>query len=282
MLEPLPHPILRSDRRLVFAHRGGAALRPENTCLAFDHGVSLGADGLELDVHLSADGVPVVIHDFTLDRTTDAQGPVGRLTAEQLASVDAGHRFEAHGSFPYRGAGCGIPSLEQVLARYPHVPLIIELKGGDVRLADAVLSEVRSAGALGRVCVGGVSTTLLRRIRRAEPGVVTSAAREETRWALYRSWVGLAPRRPVYRAFQVPEVKQGHRVVSRRFITAAHRAGLPVQVWVVDRPVDMTRLLEWGADAMITDRPDLAVPLLAQWNAGELSRPDATLRGVVK
>ncbi len=265
MADPGSHPILRLDRRLVFAHRGGARLRPENTIVAFDHGVALGCDGLELDVHLAADGVPVVVHDATLDRTTDAKGPVGALTSRQLASVDAAARFAVGGEFPFRGQGHGVPALRDILARFSALPLIIELKGHDPRLADATVEELAWADALGRVCLGGVSRSLLQRVRRARPDAVTSAAREETRWALYGSWVGLAPKGR-YRAFQVPEVKQGHRVVSRRFIHAAHRAGLPVQVWVVDDPADMERLLAWGANALITDRPDLAVPLVREWN----------------
>lgn len=266
MADPMRHPILRLDRRLVFAHRGGARLRPENTLVAFDFGVALGCDGLELDVHLAADGVPVVLHDVTLDRTTDAKGPVGSLTSRQLASVDAAARFAVNGAYPFRGLGHAVPTLREVLRRFPAMPIIIELKGHDPRLADATLDEVAGADALPRVCVGGVSRALLQRMRRARPDVVTSAAREETRWALYGSWFGFAPRGS-YRAFQVPEVKQGHRVVSRRFIRAAHRAGLPVQVWVVDDTADMERLLAWGVDAVITDRPDLAVPLVRQWNA---------------
>lgn len=266
MADSVRHPILRLDRRLVFAHRGGARLRPENTLVAFDHGVALGCDGLELDVHLAADGVPVVLHDTTLDRTTDTTGPVGALTSRQLASVDAAARFAVDGAYPFRGLGHAVPTLAEVLRRFPALPLIIELKGHDPRLADATLEELTRADALPRVCVGGVSRALLQRVRRARPDAVTSAAREETRWALYRSWLGFAPRGR-YRAFQVPEVKQGHRVVSPRFVGAAHRAGLAVQVWVVDDTADMARLLAWGVDAVITDRPDLAVPLVSDWNA---------------
>ncbi|MDA1185518.1 MAG: glycerophosphodiester phosphodiesterase family protein, partial [Acidobacteria bacterium] len=111
-----------SGRPLVFAHRGGSALGPENTLAAFDLGMRAGADGLELDVHLSADGVPVVHHDATLDRTTSASGPVVAHTAADLARVDAGYRFAGRGEFPFRGQGVGIPSLSDVLRKYPDVP----------------------------------------------------------------------------------------------------------------------------------------------------------------
>src|SRR5688500_7082203 len=96
---------------------------------AIDNGMSLGADGLEIDVHLSADGVPVVIHDPTLDRTTDRTGPVGALTAAELARVDAGFQFQIAGAHPFRGQGIGIPRLDDVLARHTSARIIIEMKG---------------------------------------------------------------------------------------------------------------------------------------------------------
>src|SRR3954471_5303264 len=94
-----PEPVFNARRPQVFAHRGGCALGPENTIAAFDLGVAAGADGLELDVHLSADGVIVVHHDETLDRTTNGAGPLARHTAAELAALDAGYRFEQAGRF---------------------------------------------------------------------------------------------------------------------------------------------------------------------------------------
>src|SRR3954468_24458086 len=101
----------RATRPQVFAHRGGCSLGPENTIAAFDLGMAAGADGLELDVHLSSDGVVVVHHDETLDRTTDGTGVLARLTAAELARVDAGCRFVADGAHPFRHQGVGIPTL---------------------------------------------------------------------------------------------------------------------------------------------------------------------------
>ena len=118
---------LESSRPLVFAHRGGCALGPENTLAAFDLGIAAGADGLELDVHLSADGVLVVHHDDLLDRTTNATGPLAALTAAELARVDAGCRFVGTGDFPFRSQGVSIPTLRDVLRRYPDVRMIIEM-----------------------------------------------------------------------------------------------------------------------------------------------------------
>jgi len=242
---------------MVYAHRGGSKLRPENTILAFDHGLSLGADGLEFDVHLSRDGVVVIHHDTTLDRTTSGRGAVAAMTAGELARLDAGYHF---GEF--RGLAGGVPRLDEVLARYPAIPLIIELKVNEPELAHRTIDAVRAAGAIDRVVLGSFGTRVLRAARAYEPALRTGSSREETRLALYRSWVRWPVRRPPYREYQVPELAGTTRVVSRRFVKYAHDAGLLVKVWTVDEEADMRRLLAWGVDGIITDRPDVAVPVV--------------------
>ena len=250
----------------MYAHRGGAALRPENTLAAFDHGLSLGADGLELDVRLSKDGVVVVHHDPTLERTTDGRGRVADHSSQDLARLDAGYHFQATGAgFAFRGQEIRIPTLASVLERYPDVPIIVELKGetGDgTEVARRTVDIVRKADAVARVSLGSFSGRALRAARRMEPGLRTGAAREETRWALYRSWVGWPLGRPRYQEFQVPERAGATTVVSRRFVEHAHKSGLAVKVWTVDEASDMTRLLDWGVDGIISDRPDVAVAVV--------------------
>lgn len=237
------HPFFTSSRPLVFAHRGGGALAPENTMDAFANGVALGADGLELDVHLSLDGVAVVTHDATVDRTTSARGAVASLTAAELARL-------------------GLPALSDVLSEFRDARVIVELKLNRKELARAVVDVVRRADAVERVCLGSFGLRVLRAARALEPVIATSAAREEVRWALYRSWVGWPARRASYAGFQVPEWAGATRVVSRRFVDIAHRAGHGVQVWTVDSPEDARRLLAMGVDALITDRPDVIVPVV--------------------
>jgi glycerophosphoryl diester phosphodiesterase len=254
-------PSSASPAPLVFAHRGGGGLAPENTLAAFDDGLAAGASGLELDVRLSRDGIVVVHHDPVLDRTTDRTGPVAALTARELAQVDAGYRFAVEGAFPFRGQGVGVPTLAHVLARYRGVPMIIELKSNSLALAHAAVDVIRAAGAARRVCVGSFGLRAIRAVRRLEPAVATSAAREEVRWALYRSWCRWPVRRADYAGYQVPEWAGRTRVVSPRFVADAHRAGLGVQVWTVDTEADARRLLGWGVDALITDRPDIIAPV---------------------
>ena len=258
----------QSDRPLVFAHRGGRALGPENTLVAFDLGVAAGADGLELDVHLSADGQVVVIHDATLDRSTTAAGPVEARSAAELAAIDATPKYGIDLERAWTGARAGLPTLDQVLARYPGTSLIVEMKGERAELGAAVVRAVRQAGAGARVCLGSFSSAVLAAARACGEGIATSASREEALRALQRSWIGLsAGRRIAYCAFQVPETAGRLRVVSRRFVRAAHRSGCAVHVWTVNDEGDMRRLFDWGVDAIITDHPDVAVRVRDAWAA---------------
>ena len=270
-----PHPA-PPGRPLVYAHRGGAALRPENTLAAFDHGLRLGADGLELDVHLSRDSVVVVHHDPTLDRTTGARGPIADYTADELARVDAGYWFSpdsagSEGNHPYRGCGHGVPTLAAVLERYPSVRLIVELKANEPELARRTIDVIRQADAMDRVALGSFFWRVLQEARGYERRIPTGASREETRWALYRSYVGWPLGRTGYRELQVPEQSGSTTIVTPRFIAHAHRSGLPVKVWTVNDADAMRRLLAWGADAIISDRPDVAVGVVREWTSGRVS-----------
>jgi glycerophosphoryl diester phosphodiesterase len=247
-------------RPRVFAHRGGSAIAPENTLAAFEMGLRVGADGLELDVHLSADGVPVVVHDATLERTTNAAGPVSARAAAELAGVDAGWHFAGpRGDFPFRGQGLGIPTLRDVLSRHRGVPIIIEMKIDSEEMGQRVAADIRAAGADDSVCAAGYGTTSAASVRRALPHVATSASHAEVRLAVYRSWGGWPAKHPPFGGYQVPEHAGRIRIVSPRFIRHAHAAGLEVQVWTVDTEAEMERMLAWGADGLISNRPDLAV-----------------------
>ena len=257
----------------MFAHRGGRALGPENTLAAFDLGVQAGADGLELDVRLSADGVVVVHHDHTLDRTTSASGLLAARTAADLARVDAGCHFASGTVYPFRGQGIGVPTLRDVLRRYPETRVIIEMKVDSREMGEAVARDVRAAGAVDRVCAAGYGDRSVTAVRAALPDMACSASGAEVRLAVYRGWARWPVRRARYGGYQVPEhtgvlrIVSPHfpdetgrlRIVSPRFIRYAHGAGLKVQVWTVDDESDMRRLLEWGVDGLISNRPDLAV-----------------------
>ncbi len=246
----------------MFAHRGGCALGPENTLAAFDLGLAAGADGLELDVHLSSDGVAVVHHDATLERTTSGAGLLAAHPASVLARLDAGCRFEARGDFPFRDQGVGVPTLAEVLGRYPGVRIIIEMKVDSREMGEAVARDVRRADALEHVCVAGYGRRSAAAARAALPGVAASACHAEVRLAFYCGLARWPVRDVEYGVYQVPERTGLLRIVSPRFIRDAHDHGLRVQVWTVDEEMDMRRLLDWGVDGLISNRPDLAAQVV--------------------
>lgn len=263
-----PAVVFEAARPLVFAHRGGAALRPENTRLSVQHGLALGADGIELDVHLSRDGIPVVIHDPTLDRTTNGRGPVVALTAADLAGLDAAWHFDAAHGYPFRGQGHGVPTLAEILALCRDSRLIIEMKFGTPALAEAVVHLVRQTGLTGQVCIGAFHQRPLDVVRQRAPELTTSASRDEAAATWRRSWVRWPFRRHLpFAAYQVPLRRGRLRVVTPAFVAQAHRNGQWLQCWVVDDPTEARTLLDWGVDGLVTDRPDLIVPLRDTWVA---------------
>jgi len=255
-------------RPLVFAHRGGAALAPENTIPAFDNGLAFGADGLEFDVHLSKDGVPVIIHDPTVDRTTDGTGAVADLTAAELAALDAGYRFDPDGGFPWRGRAGGVPALRDVLARHTGVPLIVELKTPDPRLAHAVIERIRAARVGEHVTIGSFHDAALETVRECAPEIRTGATTAEIRAAVTMTRVGGAAAPLRFDAFQVPIVFNGQPVVTPELVGWARAAGAGFTVWIVNDPTDIRRLLDWGVDGLITDRPDIAAPIVQAYVPG--------------
>jgi glycerophosphoryl diester phosphodiesterase len=261
--------VFASDRPLVFGHRGGAKIGPENTVLAFARALAAGADGFECDVRLSADGLPVVIHDPTLDRTTDRTGPVGALTAEALARVDATCHFQPAAPAYAATLVVGVPTLLSVLEQFPRARVIIELKDTREALARAVAGIVGALAAEDRVCVGSFNRAVLEMVRAIAPAIVTSASLPEAQRTLLRSWLPPLPRigAAPYRALQVPERSGRVRVAQPAFVRQAHREGALVQVWTVDSPADVDRLLGYGVDGIISDRPDLTVPARDAWVA---------------
>jgi glycerophosphoryl diester phosphodiesterase len=241
---------------LLVAHRGGSALAPENTLTAFRRGVEWWrADFLELDVQPTRDGEAVVFHDATLDRTTDATGPVADRPVNALRQLDAGYRFTPDGgrTHPFRDRGVGISTLSEVLEALPETRLNVEIK--DARAQEGVLRAIRRHGAEHRVLVASGRRGCRTRFR--DYAGPQSAPAEELAGFLLLLRAGLPGLfRPRTDAFQVPETWQGRRVVDPAWVRAAHAHNVPVHVWTVDEEADMRRLLGWGVDAIMTDRPD--------------------------
>jgi glycerophosphoryl diester phosphodiesterase len=259
-VSPLPrsrpgHPYL-AGAPVFAAHRGGARLAPENTLAAFRDAVDRwGADMLELDVRLTADGVVVVIHDETVDRTTDGTGLVADFELEALREFDAGARFvDPDGARSFAGRGVCVPTFAEVLEAFPRTRLNVEAKCAEA--AGPLVDLIRRHGATHRVLVAAE----FERNRRAARGYAGAwgASRSQLRpfWILHRVPVLGALYTPACDALQVPVSYRGRPVVTPRFIEEAHRRNIPVHVWVVDEPDEMRRLIAMGVDAIQTDRPD--------------------------
>ncbi len=248
---------------MLVAHRGGSKLAPENTMAAFRQAVDRwGADMLELDVRLTRDGHVVVIHDGTLDRTTDGRGLVAASTLAEIQTLDAGHRFEdPDGVRSFRGTGVAIPTFEEVLDAFPDTRLNVEAK--ERQVAAPLVRVIRRHGAQHRVLLAAEFERSRRDVR-DYPGP-WGASRQQvfTFWVLHRL-PGGHMYLPAVDILQVPEVWKGLRIVSERFIRAAHRHNIPVHVWTVDDPEAMKRLLSWGVDGIQSDRPDLLANVLTE------------------
>lgn len=234
---------------------------PENTLASFRAAVEAGADGLELDVWLTRDGQPVIMHDPTVDRTTDGSGPVSGMTLEGIRRLNARARSGVDGRFP-------VPTLAEVLEELPGPTVNIDIKDGTRRGAEAaVLGVLGKANATGRVLVVSKHHGVVRRFRRlAGSEVATGASRPEIGIFLILSALWLERlARPAYVALQVPPRYGAVPIVTPRFVAAAHSRGVRVDAWTIDEPGEMRRLLDLGVDAVMTNRPEtLAEVLLAR------------------
>ena len=255
----------KEARPLVFAHRGGGGLFPENTIEAFEYSVDLGVDVLELDIHSTSDGKLVVLHDRTVDRTTNGQGNVSDLTLEELKKLDAGYKFTTDGgqTFPFRGRGITIPTLEEVFAAFPTMTFNIEPKQQTPSITKPLCSILREKNATGNVIVGSFRQEVLDEFRAECSEVATSASPAEASQFLAYYKTGIAASyTPPMQALQVPENVGYLNVVSKDFVEAAHKLNLKVHVWTINKPEDMQRLLDIGVDGIMTDYPDRLLNLL--------------------
>jgi glycerophosphoryl diester phosphodiesterase len=254
------------DWPVNIAHRGGAEIAPENTLEGFREGLRVGAGMLELDVHSTADGQVVVIHDDVVDRTTNSTGAVREMTLAELKRLDAGYRFSRDGgaTFPFRGEGIKIPTLEEVYDEFVGVPINVEIKGERPGIEEAVWRIIASAGAEERTLVVSESTSTIRRFREVSGGrVATGSSSVELTLFYILSRLGLSGlSKARYQALQGPETYRRLRIVTPGFIRTAHERGLRVDVWTIDSEADMRRLLGYGVDGIMTDRPDILARVL--------------------
>ncbi len=257
---PIPdHPFFSHDGILVIAHRGGGGLWPENTLYAFEHAVALGVDALEMDVQSTKDGELVVIHDDTVDRTTNGTGRVQALTLAEIKALDAGYTWTADNgrSYPFRDQGLRVPALVEVLVAFPEIRMNIEIKHARGPVVARLCRMIRDYGFAERVLIAAYDARTMREVRRLCPEVATATSKAEIRFFYCLNWAhwGSFYRSPA-EALQVPECSGDRRVLTRRFVEAAHGRNMGVHVWVVNDVNDMQRMVDLEVDGVITDRPD--------------------------
>lgn len=255
-------PFFSDPTPYAVAHRGSRLLWPENTMEAFQGAVDLGYRYLETDLHRSSDGVLMVFHDDTVERTTNGSGPVSSKTAAELANLDAAYHFAPHQGYPRRGTGVGIPTLEDVFDAFPSIRLVLDLK--EAGLEADLAAFLRRRGLEDRVIVGAFSDARLARFRNASEGrVATSSGPAETLalWTAARFGRTLSTKAD---ALQIPEDFAFIALPDRKLVQAAEAGGRQVHVWTVNDPDHMARLLDVGVHALITDRPDVLKQLLVE------------------
>ena len=257
-----PAPAVLAGAPLLIAHRGGRALYPENTIFAFERAVrAWRADMLELDVCTTRDGACIVLHDPTVDRTTDGAGRADAMTLAEVQALDAGYRFTPDNgrTFPYRGQGITIPTIDEVLRALPDQRITIEIKIGS---AQRPVLDAIAAHRAGERIVLASERDRHRTQFHAWQGVRSASLEQGKRFYLAHRFRVAALARPRADAFQIPEEHKGRRIVTPRFVRDAHRAGMHVHIWTVNERADMERLLDWGVDGLVTDRPDTLAQLL--------------------
>jgi glycerophosphoryl diester phosphodiesterase len=264
-----PADVYRDSKRtpLVLAHRGGADLRPENTFEAYDHAVDIGVDVLEIDVRISKDGEFVVIHDSTVDRTTDGTGRVEDKTVAELRSLDAGFKFTTDNgtSFPFRGKGIRIPTFRETLERYKGRNINIEVKQAPGEKSREFCETLRGRIDPKQTVVASASGDFLYPFRDTCPEYTTSATFTEVLDFLTRHKLGVSSSySPAMRFLQIPAGFRYLTILDRSFASSAKSKGLGIHVWTINDANEMRRLIRLGVDGIVTDKPDLLIKVIEE------------------
>ena len=242
----MTNPLLDPNVRIVIAHRGNRVTLPENTVEALRNAVELGADAIEFDVRLTRDGVPVLMHDLDLDRTTDARGRVSSYMLADLETVNAGARFSSTDGTRYR-----VPTLEQVLIEFRETPMVIEVK--ERRAAEPTERLVRRLGLQGRVLIGSAERGVMEWFYRT--GLPSCASKLDAALLIPVAFLGITPPKPRYDVLSLTPEYRGFKVPIPRMARAARRAGVPTQVWTVNDPREARHLWGEGVAGIVTDDP---------------------------
>lgn len=252
---------------LVIAHQGGDGLWPGDTLFAYERAVELGVDVLEMDIHITRDGVLVLMHDETVDRTTDGIGEIESMTLAELKQLDAGYDWSADEgqTFPFRGQGVQVTTLEEVFQSFPDKHMTIEIKKSNASMIRPFCDLIRKYDMQDKVLAASFYDDKIKEFRAECPEVATSSAKQETTAFVILSKAFLGGfYSPKFIALQVPEESGGITVMTEGFVRAAHSSGLAVEPWTINDQEAMKKFINWGVDGIITDRPDLMLELLGR------------------
>lgn len=257
-----------AERPLVIAHQGGDGVWPGDTMYAFEKSVGIGADVLEMDAHITKDGHIVLMHDETVDDTTDGTGLIEEMTLDELKQLDAAYDWSNDGgqTFPYRGQGIQVPTLVELFEKFPQMRYVIEIKLTENPIDKPLCDLIHQYKMQGRVLIGSFHDEAMLKFRATCPDVATSASRGEvTRIVLFGKVFLSGFVNPAYQTLQPPfDPKESMNIpiMTKRFIREAHAKNIAVEPWTVNDPILMEEYIEWGVDGIITDRPDLMVEIL--------------------
>jgi glycerophosphoryl diester phosphodiesterase len=251
---------------LVIAHGTGQGLGPQNTLEAALLSAEAGADVIELDVHLSVDGHLVVIHDPTIDATTNGTGAVKEMRLKEIQAFNAGVAFSvATGATPFAGGGVVVPTLRAIFEALPVARFLIEIKPEAPGTDQALCTLLREYGLGDQTMVGSFHVAAIKRFRKACPEVATSLAEAEVMTLVYLHKIGFANLAPLRgAAVQVPLKAAGVKIITRSFIDMAHARGLDVHAWTINDPDEMQRLVAMGIDGLVTDYPRRTLSVLGR------------------
>jgi len=261
------HPYYASDMNdpMVIAHQGGDGLWPGNTLYAYSQAAALGVEVLEMDLHITKDGVLVLMHDETVDRTTNGTGTIENMTLAEIKQLDAGYKWrsEDDSATSFRGQNITVPTLEEVFQAFPNYHMTIEIKKTEQSMAEPFCSLIYKYKMQDKILVASFHDERMDEFRQVCPEVATSSARRETTIFVLLSKVFLSRLySPRFQSLQVPEESSGITVMTPSFVRAAHERGLRVEPWTINDPEQMQLYIDWGVDGLITDRPDLLLKVL--------------------
>lgn len=252
-LTPLPR---------VVAHRGDSANYPENTLPAFISAAKMGIDVIETDVHLTKDKELVIWHDPTLERNTDGKGTIESHTLDELKALDAGYTFTKDGgkTFPFRGKGVQLCTLDEALKACPDERFNIDLKSQESDIVDIFIKVIRENKAESRVCGASFHLNNLKKLRRLAPDITTSVTTLEVIPLLLKEKMHILPKEFDRRLiFQVPVSQYGIKVITKHFVDEMHKRGAIIMVWTINNEDEMRRLFRLGVDTIMTDNPRLVI-----------------------